>query len=100
MSYYATDPEIGAKWYNGETIPAVNTIIKSRLDFIKALAQRVVNRAIGKTEDQTDENGMLKDAFLDIFGKELKGFKLIIEQTILLDITERFAGVAFCGILP
>jgi len=99
MANYATDDEISAKWFGGETIPHENTINKKRHDFICALAQRLVNRKIGVDEDQTDVNGLLKDAFLDYYGKELKGNKLILEETLEDDLLEQFSGPAFTGIL-
>ena len=99
MANYADDDEISAKWFGGETIPHSNTINKRRHDFICVLAQRLTNRAAGKTEDQTDVGGLLKDAFLDFYGKELKGQKLILNEKLLYDINEQWKGVGFVGIL-
>jgi len=98
MVNYATDEEISAKWFGGEVIPAANTILKKRHDFICALAQRLTNRAAGSVEDLTDVGGLLKDAFLDFYGKELKGQKLKLDELIQSDLIEQWKGVAFAGL--
>ena len=57
--YYATAQEIGAKFFNGESVPSENTINKLRYEFIGDQAQKLVNDLIGVTEDQTDVNGQI-----------------------------------------
>jgi len=97
---YATIKEIAGKWFDGETIPTSNTITQKRLDFIISLAQRKTNNAINVTVDQIDVNGILKDTFLEFFGKELKGLKLILYKETEEELLKQYQGIAFHGILP
>lgn len=81
MSYYATDNEISAQFFNGETVPSENTIIESRNSLFKDRAKNYVDTKASELSDSGKKN-----LFLYVYGEYLKGSfipnPLIVEQII------------------
>ncbi len=68
MSYYASDSEISAQYFNGETVPSENTIISAKNTLFKDRAQAFVEN-IGANLSETGK----KSLFLLAYGEYLKG---------------------------
>lgn len=68
MSYYASDSEISAQYFNGETVPSENTIISTKNTLFKDRAQAFVEN-IGANLSETGK----KSLFLLAYGEYLKG---------------------------
>ena len=85
MSYSATDTEISAQFFNGETVPSENTIIPAKNNLLKERAQAFVDT---KGADLTEVGK--KTLFLFVYGEYLKGEfipnPMIVEKIIRQDL--------------
>lgn len=83
MSYYATDDDISAMFFNGETVPGDNTVPNAVNTSFKTRANNRVNMHLGRSiEDGNadDDYGALKEAFLFVYGVLLSGGDLFSKE--------------------
>lgn len=86
MSYYASDEEISAQFFNGETVPSENTIITAKNNLFKERAQSFVNN-IGIDLSSTGK----KTLFLVAYGEYLKG-EFIVNPILVEQIMKTELG--------
>lgn len=70
---YLTNREIGDEFFNGETVPGDNTISEDRNLTHKGRVDRVINRYLRVTTNQTDTYGDIKEIAFRLYGDILNG---------------------------
>lgn len=85
ISYYASDDDISAIYFNGETVPGDNTVPTAVNTSFKTRANNRVNMHLGRTisdGNADDDYGSLKEAFLFIYGVLLNGGDIFSAEVV------------------
>jgi hypothetical protein len=96
MSYFATDAEISARYFYGETVPGDNTILEATHTSYKDAVENFVKALVGikiAEAEPSDDFGLYKELFLELYGQKLRGEQLNPPDYLLYQLRVRSTNV-------